>query len=60
MYEPGSLFIPADTYTQIRMCGCYLQLHAARTSIRWQHLVKNTNCFDDNSLISDYIFLKAA
>lgn len=47
MYEPESLFIPADTYTQIRMNGCYLQLHAARTSIRWQHLVKNTNCFDD-------------
>lgn len=31
MYESGSLFIPADTYTQIRMYGCYLQLHAPRT-----------------------------
>lgn len=45
MYEPGSLFIPADTYTQIRMYGCYLQLHAARTSIRWQHLVKKHQLF---------------
>ena len=56
MYEPGSLFIPADIYTQIRMYDCYLQLHTPCTSIRWQHLIKNTNCFDDNSLIRDYIF----